>query len=173
MLDIEIRESPIEGLGMFAVRPFRPGETIRRMKMVREITSEAPIRSDLGERQDHCRYPDSKVFLVGYPDRHINHSCDPNSFTRYTDQITKVIARRDIQPGEEITLDYLINTAEGDSWPCNCLAPRCRKGTGRGFFALPVELQHEYLPLLERWFVRQHRRRLELLKAEGGPIPGS
>jgi SET domain-containing protein len=55
--DVEVKPSRIEGFGVFAARPFRAGERIRRVNVVREITPECPIREDLGERVDHCSYP--------------------------------------------------------------------------------------------------------------------
>jgi hypothetical protein len=85
--DVAVRASPIEGLGLFALRPFGAGQRIREINVVREITAEAPLREDLGERADHCDYPDGKVVLLGYPDRHINHSCDPTPTWR-TSRIT-------------------------------------------------------------------------------------
>jgi hypothetical protein len=80
MSDVEVRSSRIQGLGIFASRSFAAGQRIRRVDVVREVTADSPIREDLGERIDHCAYPDGKVVLLGFPDRHINHSCDPNTY---------------------------------------------------------------------------------------------
>lgn len=82
MDDVEVRQSPIEGLGVFAARDFAVGEQVRRANIVREVTEEAPLRADEGERLEHCAYPNGKVVLWGYPDRHLNHCCDPNAFER-------------------------------------------------------------------------------------------
>jgi hypothetical protein len=82
LADVEVKSSRIEGLGVFAARPFRTGERIRRVNVVREITPESPIREDLGERVNHCSYPDGRIVLFGFPDRHVNHSCDPNAWER-------------------------------------------------------------------------------------------
>jgi hypothetical protein len=46
---IDVRPSPIEGQGVFALRPFRAGEQIRRVHIVREVTENAPIRAEAGE----------------------------------------------------------------------------------------------------------------------------
>ncbi|RIK10595.1 MAG: hypothetical protein DCC49_02775 [Acidobacteria bacterium] len=156
----EVKESPIEGLGLFATREFVEGETIRRVNIVREITDADPIRPEAGERIEHCAYPDGKVVLWGYPDRHLNHSCDPNAYERYVDEHVEIVARRSIAMGEEITVDYLVNNAGGDSWPCQCGATRCRKITAGSFFDLPIEIQCEYRPLLAEWFVSNHGDRL-------------
>jgi len=113
MTDVEVKPSRIEGLGVFALRPFHAGERIRRVNVVREITPEAPIREELGERIDHCSYPGGKVVLWGVPDRHLNHSCDPNAWVWYEGDACYLMARRDITADEEITCDYNINIADG------------------------------------------------------------
>ncbi len=158
--DVEVRNSPIEGLGLFALTLISAGDCIRRISIVREITPEEPLREDLGERLDHCDYPDGKVVLVGFPDRHINHSCDPNAYVWYEGDECFLFARRDIQEGEEITCDYNINITGGSSWPCHCGAARCRGETLGDFFKLPSDAQREYRPLLAEWFVRRNRENI-------------
>ena len=161
---VEVRPSAIEGLGIFAVRLFSAGVLIRTVNVVREITPEAPLRPEVGERRDHCDYPDGKVVLIGPPDRHLNHSCDPNAWLRYAGPACQIVARRPIGRGEEITCDYSINLTAGDTWPCRCGATRCRGQVVGDFFQLPHELQREYAPYLAEWFLRRHR---EALRAAG------
>lgn len=170
MSDVTVRASPIEGLGVFAARTFRAGERIRRVNVVREITADARLREDLGERQDHCDYPDGRVVLLGFPDRHVNHSCDPSAYVFYEGTAAYLIARRGIRSGEEITCDYSINLTGGSAWPCRCGAPRCRGEVRGDFFLLPVDLQREYRPLLADWFVRRHRERIAALDADARPL---
>ncbi len=158
--DVDVRPSRIEGLGLFAARSYRAGATIRRIVVVREITPDAPLREDLGERFDHCDYPDGKQVLIGYPDRHLNHSCDPNGWVRYEGDGEFLVARRDIAEDEEITVDYNVNITGGTSWPCHCGAARCRGETLGDYFLLPPETRAEYRPLLADWFVRRHGERL-------------
>ena len=160
--DVEVRPSGIEGLGLFARRAFAAGARIRAMHVVREITPEAPLRPELGERADHCDYPDGRVFLIGDPDRHVNHSCDPNAWVRYEGGGCALVARRAIVPGAEITCDYQINLTGGSRWPCRCGAARCRGEVVGDYFALPAALQAEYRPYLADWFVRRHRERLSV-----------
>jgi SET domain-containing protein len=161
--DVEVRTSPIEGLGVFAVNPCGAGQRIRRVNVVREITAEEPLREDAGERIEHCGYPDGKVVLWGFPDRHVNHSCDPNAYELYEGESIFIVARRDIAAGEEISFDYNINTSGGNSWPCRCGAARCRRESVGDFFSLPEQQQREYRPLLAEWFVNRHRNRLAAL----------
>ncbi len=160
---VEVKESRIQGLGVFALGRIAAGQRIRQINVVREITPEAPLRQELGERVDHCDYPDGKVVLLGFPDRHINHSCDPNAYVRYEGDRCYLCARRKIAAGEEITCDYNMNITGGTSWACHCGAARCRGETIGDFFRLPIAIQLEYKPLLAEWFVRRHRETLARL----------
>jgi hypothetical protein len=60
-------------------------------------------------------------------DEYLNHSCDANTWL--SDEVT-LTARRDIAPGEEITLDQgTWNTEDDyieDREPCSCRAAQCR-----------------------------------------------
>jgi hypothetical protein len=160
---VEVRESRIQGLGLFATRALAAGERIRRVTIVREITNGAPLRPESGEHIEHCAYPDGRVVLWGLPDRHVNHSCDPNAYELHEGDAVYIVARRPIAAGEEITFDYIINTTGGSTWPCHCGAARCRGETVGDFFHLPIAFQIEYRPLLADWFVARHRKRLEAL----------
>ena len=149
---IEIRPAPSGGLGIFARSDIRSGDYIHTVHYDREITPESPLNAELGEKYEHCAYPDGKIMLVASPGRYMNHSCNPNACYRYDGQIARAYARRDIQSGAEIRVDYLINNPGGDSWSCNCGSRRCRGKTGTSFFSLPLEFQKEYFPLLADWF---------------------
>lgn len=157
---VEVSPSMIEGLGLFALRPFSANQRIRQISVLREVTPEAPLREDRGERAEHCDYPDGKVVLLGSPDRYVNHSCDPSAYVLYEADRCYLVARRAIRAGDEITCDYNINITGGTAWPCRCGATRCRGITVGDFFALPPEVQREYRPLLAEWFVRRHAPRL-------------
>lgn len=55
----------------------------------------------------------------------INHSCDPN--TGFKDQI-QLIATKDINPGEELTLDYAFcESSHPMNFACTCGSEHCRK----------------------------------------------
>lgn len=165
MSDITVAPSRIEGLGIFAARDFADGEQIRQINVVREITLEQPLRTDLGERADHCDYPDGRVVLLGFPDRHVNHSCDPNACVAYAGGVPWFVARRTIGLGDEVTIDYNINISGGTAWPCRCGAARCTGVVVGDFFLLPIARQVEYRPLLAHWFVRRHADRLNALQS--------
>ncbi len=72
-----------------------------------------------------------------------NHSCEPNLWM--ADEI-KVVARRDIAPGEELTLDYALQTAQPVPLlevMCRCGSPLCRGIITGNDWRLP-ELQERY-----------------------------
>ena len=161
---IEVRESAIEGVGVFALEEFKEGDLVSTVNVVREITDSAPLRPDCGELFEHCAYPDGRVVLYGMPDRHLNHNCDPNAYEAYERGVAVIRARRSIQPGDEVTIDYNINQAGGDSWACACSAQRCRSETLGSYFRLPIDVQIEYLPFLADWFIERHRDQIDEIR---------
>ena len=163
---VEVRESPIQGVGIFATRDFHAGERIRKRNIVREITPDAPFDEARGESERHGDWlGGDRVVLLGFPDRHLNHRCDPNAYIRDIDGETYIYARRNIGAGDEITNDYCMNNRGHETWKCNCGAPDCRKTVHSDFFELPLEKQVEYLPLLMDWFARENAREIAELRA--------
>jgi SET domain-containing protein len=55
----------------------------------------------------------------------INHSCQPNLFSRVIRGHVVFFALRDIRAGEELTLDYVVSHHD-DSKRCHCGAELCR-----------------------------------------------
>jgi uncharacterized protein len=163
---VDVRKSPIQGRGVFAVADIPAGAVIREYDLLREITTSKPIDPERGERVEHCTYLLDRIFLVGPPDRHFNHSCDPNAYKRFRGTAIEILARRDIPAGSEITHDYSINTDGGSTWTCACGSTRCRRTMPPSFFDLPNPIQIEYLALLADWFVARHPQRVEALRAE-------
>jgi hypothetical protein len=159
---VAVLQSAIEGLGVFAARPFRQGEAIHELDDSRIVDALHPL--DPGDDARHCDYLEGgKVVLMQPPERHINHSCDPNTYVKTLDGRRLVIALREIQPGEEITYDYAINGGGDTVWTCHCGAARCRHQIHSDFFHLPDELQRKYLPLLDDWFRRERAAEIERL----------
>ncbi len=123
----------------------------------------------MGELECHSDYlANGKVVVLQPPERHINHSREPNTYVKTLAGVRHVIALRDICSGEEITYDYRVNGYGSAVWTCNCGAARCRKTVHGDFFRLPPEFRLEYLPLLDDWFIRENIERIEALRDEGG-----
>tara|TARA_B100001741_G_C16527901_1_gene588028 strand:+ start:743 stop:1105 length:363 start_codon:yes stop_codon:yes gene_type:complete len=50
---------------------------------------------------------------------YINHNCEPSAYV--DSDYSQILARRDIQPNEEITIDYLQTESKmAESFYCNC-----------------------------------------------------
>jgi SET domain-containing protein len=165
MADVRVSKSELHGFGVFAERDFEEGETIIVMDDSRVVDANNPLRPELGEFEYHCDYlADGKIILQDIPERYINSSCDPNAYSRRDENGSRVIARRQIRAGEEITYDYIIDCYNGAIWQCNCGSARCRKTIVASFFDLPLTLQVEYLPLLNEWFINEHKDKVDALR---------
>lgn len=164
MVDVVVAESRIHGLGVFAAREFAEGEIILPIDDSRVVDAQHPLRHESGEHGYHCDYlAGGKTVLMRWPERHINSCCEPNTYVKTIDGVRHVVARKPIKAGEEITSDYIIDCHGGIVWQCNCGRQRCRGTIVSSFFELPVELQLEYLPLLNEWFIEEHRQEIEML----------
>jgi len=137
------RPSPIEGFGLFATAPIAMGELVGtfggRIIDDAELRQIARTRSKynsaaIGEGRS-VLLDDDEVIARG------NHSCDSNLWMR--DEFT-LEARRDIATGEEVTVDYALQTSIADwKMACNCGSPQCRKVV-RGDDWMRSELQDRY-----------------------------
>lgn len=120
---LTVRPSPLHGLGCFATRHFRKGRKIAEYEGLR-------VRfDDLTEDEA----PWDLNYIVGLDDewavdgsrggnetRYINHSCAPSIYLRITRGHAIFYALRDIEPGEELTWDYVIMNNDGWIEPCPC-----------------------------------------------------
>jgi len=162
--NITLMESPIQGIGVFAVVDIPKGHPILKIDDTRVVTPDNPLLESQDEYERHCDYLASgKVVLMRSPERHINHSCDPNTFVKTIGGVRYVFALCDIAAGEEITYDYCINGSGDTLWQCNCGSPSCRKEIHSDFFHLPRELQLEYLPLLDDWYLIEYQAEVNAL----------
>jgi len=159
------KESPISGTGVFAQVDIPKGHPILEIDDSRLVTDTNPLRESEGEHERHCDYlPGGKIVLMQPPERYINHSCNPNSFVKTVNGVRYVFALTDIPAEEELTIEYSLNNDDENTWwDCACGSPRCRKQYHSNFFALPLPLQLEYLPLLESWFIQEHKEKIEQL----------
>ncbi len=94
-------------------------------------------------------------------DGSINHSCDSNLWLQ--DEVT-IVARRTIAPGEELTLDYALTTAEPD-WqldqPCQFGTTVCRhiiRGTDWQSTDVQQRYQGHFAPFINERIRKFNRR---------------
>ena len=117
-MKIEVRNSAIAGKGLFAADIIKKGETVLSWhpKILTREQAEA-----LPASEKHYLYPEGDTMLyMQPPERYVNHSCEPNTYVVGKSDI----ASRDIQPGEEITSNYM--DLETEDFVCNCGAANCK-----------------------------------------------
>jgi uncharacterized protein len=124
---LAIRKSAIEGKGCFSVVPYKRGRKIAEYAGQRITNAEANRRAS--RRKLRICAINNRWSLDGSRGgngtHYINHSCDPNAFMKILYGHILFIALRDIQPGEEITIDYELTLHSNDK-RCVCGAPSCR-----------------------------------------------
>ncbi len=121
------RNQPIHGVCLVTNREIHEGELV--WELDEPIYSWKEIESwPQARRRDFDRYGfQCGVDQYSLPEglsREMNHSCDPNTWWSGS---TKLVARRQIEAGEEITYDY--STADidhGIEMECSCSSQRCR-----------------------------------------------
>jgi SET domain-containing protein len=127
---LTVKKSNIFGKGCFALAHFPArkkiadyaGELIRGSRKI-----EARLRRQQAVAIKIIRIDDDTAIdgaVGGNETAFINHSCDPNAFMRVVPgEKVAIFARRDIQPGDELTIDY-----RDPDHPevCKCGADNCR-----------------------------------------------
>lgn len=167
-----IRNSSIEGRGVFAGRAFLAHQAIWRFDHTRRIAAEETWPMEFVAHPEHCdRLAGGDIVLLVEPDSCINASCDPSCYVRWTGEVATLAARRDIAPGEELTTDYLIGSHDEEPWDCRCGSARCRGRNPGSYFDLPAAIRREYEPLLAGWFIRQNLDRYRASCRELGLTP--
>ncbi|HNT39319.1 MAG TPA: SET domain-containing protein-lysine N-methyltransferase [Rubrivivax sp.] len=125
---VDVRPSPIDGHGVFAAEPIAARRKIGEIRGESISVAEARIRATRSERVMIVELSERKAIDFSRstdPMRFTNHSCAPNGRLSIRQGRVEFYARRDIAPGEEVTVDYGETHHEG-RLPCRCGAPRCR-----------------------------------------------
>jgi SET domain-containing protein len=124
---LAIKDSPINGKGCFATILFPSRKKIAEYTGERITNAEAQRRAR--RRKLRICGVDERWSLDGSRGgngtHYINHSCEPNAFMASVRGHIIFFALRDIQPDEEITVDYGI-TLHPDTKRCHCGAATCR-----------------------------------------------
>ena len=143
--------STIHGMGSFAQVPIKAGEVVEIIggRVMTEEEFWAFVRTvdrfnavQIGENLHLVELPEITQQRGGGS---LNHSCDSNLWM--LDEVT-VAARRDIMPGEELTVDYALFTGEEGlilEHDCRCGSPNCRQTITGSDWKLP-EVQQRYYP---------------------------
>ena len=121
------KESSVHGTGAFAKIDLPEGnrvieyvgEKIDKQESNRRCEADNPFIFHLDENFDLDGNVDWN------PARFINNSCSPNCDAELIDGKIWIIARQDIQAGEEITFNYGYDLEDYKSHPCRCGAASC------------------------------------------------
>jgi len=157
---IKIKNSKINGKGMFATKVIKSGEIITIWGADYVTKSEATNIKNKGKLIMHL---DTNLYSIEERGDDItyfiNHSCDPNIWMR---NVFTLEARKNIKIGEELTADYAM--WEGDkyvsSWNCNCKSKLCRKTiTGKDWKLKDLQKRYKnhFSPLLNKRIKNQHK----------------
>lgn len=158
----QVRESPIQGKGLFAAEPIAEGEIVAvkggyiltggEWEMLEKELGPAEIQiADGLFIAPVCQAERDGAML------YTNHSCDPNIAIQ--GQIA-LVSMRDIEAGEELTHDWATTDDLDYEMQCNCGAQSCR-GTITGKDWMDKTLQAKY----EGWFCWFLQRKIEQLSA--------
>ena len=151
-----VKESAIQGRGLFAAEPIEKGEivcikggSIFNRRTLLEVTetlgpAEIQIAEDffIGPLSEQER-EGSMIFS--------NHSCEPNIGVQ--GQIV-FVALRDIKAGEELTHDWATTDDDDYSVECKCGSPNCRKILTGKDWQRP-ELQKRYAGYFSAYLARK------------------
>ena len=147
---IKIKESVIDGKGIFAVKPIRKGELICYMNGEEISISELKKRYEKGEERlsDPLQVGEKTYIDLYEPYVYINHSCSPNSAVM---KFNELVAIEDIKAEQEIMYDYsLTEWSDEESWQdyddwfikCKCRSSLCRNKIEE-FYLLPKDIQEK------------------------------
>jgi SET domain-containing protein len=121
-----LRESRIHCWGCYTTEPIRKGTLVVEYVGERLSNDHADDLYDDVPQTYLFGLDSGKHVVDGYGvAAFLNHSCRPNCETDIIGGRIWVIARRNIEAGEELTYDYNLFDGE-DEAPCLCGAPRCR-----------------------------------------------
>lgn len=131
------RNSVIHGRGLYATVVIPEGTRIIEYQGERITKAEAVRREEirvenLAKGRDGCVW----IFILNKrydidgsaswnTARLINHSCEPNCRSEIIRGHIWILARREIQPGEELSFDYGYSYTEWKKHPCLCRSKQC------------------------------------------------
>ena len=157
---VEIGLSPIHARGILASSPITEGEVIviwggplvgKKEADRARVEGKVAMQLDDGLYSVEERGEDSTYFM--------NHSCGPNV---WMEDGVIVVTRRDIGPGEELTVDYALFEASASfrsTWECVCGSTRCRgRVTGQDWQGRELQQRYagHFLPLIARRIEAMH-----------------
>ncbi|KQV90154.1 SET domain-containing protein [Rhizobacter sp. Root1221] len=126
---VDVRPSPIDGQGVFALEPIPRWRKIGEIRGESISVIEARIRATRHERVMIVEISEDKAIdfhKSADPMRYTNHSCQHNARLSIQQGRVEFYSLRAISPGEEITVSYGETHHEG-RLACRCGAPGCAR----------------------------------------------
>jgi uncharacterized protein len=120
---LRVVRSPIHGYGVVARRAFRAGQRLANIEGIAWLGSE-------GRDDTYSLIVAPGLFFDMVDEtRWVNHSCDPNASVKSGLGAgglvwARLVAKREIQEGEEIAFDYAYPLEL--AVPCKCGSAKCR-----------------------------------------------
>ena len=155
---IEVKDGGIEGRGVFAKEKIFKAEVVFDFsggagKLINTLEMNELLQkgSDYGIQID-----DDLFFAATAPEEmeagdYLNHSCEPNLGIKGS---LKMVALRDVEPGEEVAFDYAMSESSNYQMTCRCGAPACRQViTGEDWKI--KELQQKYRGYFSDYLTRK------------------
>jgi SET domain-containing protein len=124
---VSFRKSTIHGRGGFAKANITKGMFLLEYQGERIDKEESARRCEQNNvyifaLDDHEDIDGSAAWN---PARFLNHSCTPNCEAVFEDERIFFVASRDIQAGEELTINYGFDLENYREYPCACGSPNC------------------------------------------------
>jgi len=125
---LAVRPSAIHRWGVFA------DELIPKRRKIMEYTGERCSRREtkrrVFEREFNYMFTLNSYWCIdgstgGSGAEYVNHCCEPNIEARIVKEHILYLSLRDIEPGEELTIDYRFGK-DVDIVLCGCGAAKCR-----------------------------------------------
>lgn len=122
MSDLLIKKSSIHGKGVFVNRTFKKDEVVIVWDTSHTVSKEDISKFPEVIRKNVYLY-NGNYIVPSSPGKYLNHSCDANTYARDG----RDYAKRDIQKGEEITIDMSSEPILGLPMKCRCGSKNCKK----------------------------------------------
>lgn len=125
---LRLAYSPIHRWGVYAEELIPKGRKI--IEYTGERISRRETKRRFESREENYLFTLDSYWTVdgavgGSGAQYINHCCDPNCFSSIQKGHILYMAKRDIQPGEELTIDYRFDK-DVETVACKCGTPACR-----------------------------------------------
>lgn len=112
------QNSQIHGIGIFTSQQINKGAVFYSVPFSNIYKSPKPNYAHIGENN----FVDDAEVL-----NWVNHSCNPNTILEIKNSKPILVAKRNINANEEITVDYELTESNGEyEVKCNCCSSNCR-----------------------------------------------